>query len=97
MGMRLCLELIATSIQQLHELEHIAASSESSSEEIETKKLNLEDAVNVLQASLTELEVCQRSLSGELDKYRELFDFAPDGYFVTDANGDISEANRALK
>ncbi|WP_434684503.1 PAS domain S-box protein [Pseudanabaena minima] len=95
MGMRLCLELIATSIQQLHQLEHIAVSPVSSSEEIETRSLNLEDAVNILQASLTELEVCQRSLAGELDKYRELFDFAPDGYFVTDANGDISEANRA--
>lgn len=95
MGMHLCLELIATSIQQLHELEHIAASPISSSIEIETRSLNLEDAGNVLRASLIELEVCQRSLAGELDRYRELFDFAPDGYFVTDANGDITEANRA--
>jgi PAS domain S-box-containing protein len=95
MGMRLCLELIETSIQQLHQLEHIALSPVSSTVEIETRNLNLEDATNVLRASLTELEVCQRSLGGELDRYRELFDFAPDGYFVTDANGDISEANRA--
>lgn len=95
MGMRLCLELIATSIQQLHDLEHIAASPISSSIEIETRNLNLEDAGNVLRASLTELEVIQRSLAGELDRYRELFDFAPDGYFVTDIKGDISEANRA--
>ncbi len=95
MGMRLSLELIAASIQQLHELEHIAATPVSSSEEIETKNLNLEDAVNVLQANLTELEDYQRSLTGELERYRELFESAPDGYFVTDANGDISEANRA--
>jgi PAS domain S-box-containing protein len=95
MGMRLCLELIATSIQQLQELEHIAASPISSSIEIETRNLNLEDAANVLRASLTELEVYQRSIAGELERYRELFDFAPDGYFVTDANGDITEANRA--
>jgi PAS domain S-box-containing protein len=95
MGMRLCLELIETSIQQLHQLEHIALSPVSSTIEIETRNLNLEDATNVLRASLTELEVCQQSLGGELDRYRELFDFAPDGYFVTDANGDISEANRA--
>jgi PAS domain S-box-containing protein len=95
MGMRLCLELIATSIQQLQDLEHIAASPVSSSIEIETRNLNLEDAANVLRASLTELEVYQQSLTGELDRYRELFDFAPDGYFVTDANGDITEANRA--
>ncbi len=95
MGMRLCLELIETSIQQLQELEHIALSPIPSTVEIETRNLNLENATNVLRASLIELEVCQRSLGGELDRYRELFDFAPDGYFVTDANGDISEANRA--
>jgi len=95
MGMRLCLELIETSIQQLQELEHIALSPIPSTVEIETRNLNLENVTNVLRASLIELEVCQRSLGGELDRYRELFDFAPDGYFVTDANGDISEANRA--
>ena len=95
MGMRLCLELIETSIQQLHELEHIALSPVSSTVEIETRNLNIEYATNVLRASLTELEVYQQSIGGELDRYRELFDFAPDGYFVTDANGDISEANRA--
>lgn len=95
MGMRLCLELIETSIQQLQELEHIATLSVSSSIEIETRNLNLEDAVNVLRASLTELEVYHRSLAAELDRYRELFDFAPDGYFVTDIKGEISESNRA--
>ena len=95
MGMHLYLELIATSIQQLQELKHIAAASMSSSEEIETKNLNLDDAIEVLKSSLTELENCQRSYVDELDRYRELFDFAPDGYFVTDANGDITEANRA--
>jgi PAS domain S-box-containing protein len=95
MRMNLCLELIATSIQQLQELERIATSPVSSSIEIETRNLNLEDASNVLRASLTEVEVYQRSVVGELERYRELFDFAPDGYFVTDANGDITEANRA--
>ena len=95
MGMRLCLELLATSIQQLHDLENIAASPASSSTEIQEKNLSLQNAIHLLQSNLTELEVSQRSLSGELDRYRELFDFAPDGYFVTDAKGDITEANRA--
>jgi hypothetical protein len=49
MGMRLCLELIETSIQQLHQLEHIALSPVSSTVEIETRNLNLEDATNVLR------------------------------------------------
>ncbi|ELS30725.1 MULTISPECIES: PAS domain S-box protein [Pseudanabaena] len=99
MGMRLCLELIATSIQQLHDLEQIALLPIPSSTEIdaktESRTLNLEDAFNVLRASLIELEVHQQSIAGELDRYRELFDFAPDGYFVTNAHGDITEANRA--
>ncbi|NUN64903.1 PAS domain S-box protein [Pseudanabaena biceps] len=95
MGMHLGLELIAASIQQLHELEHIAATSVSSSLGIETKSLNLEDAIKVLQDNLTELQINQRSQLVELERYQELFDFAPDGYFVTDANGSITEANRA--
>src|SRR5215475_2325390 len=31
----------------------------------------------------------------ERQRYQELFDFAPDGYLVTDADGMIQEANRA--
>ena len=80
MGMHLyleLLELIETSIQQLHELEHIAASPVLSSIEIETRNLNLEDAVNVLRSSLTELEVGQRSLGSKLDRYRELLILPP--------------------
>lgn len=95
MGMHLCLELLATSIQQLHDLEHIATSPVSTPTEIEVKNISLKNGLHVLQSSLIELEISQRSLAGELDRYRELFDFAPDGYFVTDANGDITEANRA--
>ncbi len=95
MGMHLCLELIETSIQQLQKLKEVAALPASSSIEIETKNLSLESSLNILESSLTELEIGQRSLGGELDRYRELFDFAPDGYFVTDANGDIANANRA--
>ncbi|MFN9997923.1 MAG: PAS domain S-box protein [Pseudanabaena sp.] len=95
MGMHLCLELLATSIQQLQDLEHIVTSPVSTPAEIEVKNISLKKAVLALQSSLTELETSQRSVAGELDRYRELFDFAPDGYFVTDVNGDITEANFA--
>lgn len=95
MGTRLCHELIATSIQQLQKLEQIASISASSTVENDKIDVSVADAIDALRASLTELEISQRSQTGELVRYKELFDFAPDGYFVTDANGDISEANRA--
>ena len=40
------------------------------------------------------LEISQTQLATERERYRELFDFAPDAYLVTDAGGIIREANR---
>ena len=37
----------------------------------------------------------QSGLEEERQRYQELFEFAPDGYLVTDALGVIREANRA--
>jgi PAS domain S-box-containing protein len=42
-----------------------------------------------------ELEESRRAVEAERHRYRELFDFAPDGYLVTDLAGMIREANRA--
>jgi len=45
--------------------------------------------------------VCHRALAArealetERQRYRDLFEFAPDGYLVTDADGTIQEANQA--
>lgn len=41
------------------------------------------------------LRAARDALDEERRRYRELFDFAPDGYLVTDPNGVIQEANRA--
>ncbi|MCG9893371.1 MAG: PAS domain-containing protein [Thermosynechococcaceae cyanobacterium MS004] len=38
----------------------------------------------------------QRALEVERQRYQELFDFAPDGYLVTDSQGVIQEANHAV-
>lgn len=40
------------------------------------------------------LENAQRLVEAERYRYQELFEFAPDGYLVTDKNGAIQEANR---
>jgi two-component system, NarL family, invasion response regulator UvrY len=41
------------------------------------------------------LVAARLSAEVERQRYQELFDFAPDGYLVTDSNGIIQEANRA--
>ena len=43
-----------------------------------------------------ELAAARLVAEGERQRYQELFDFAPDGYVVTDATGTIQEANRAI-
>jgi PAS domain S-box-containing protein len=43
-----------------------------------------------------ELEESRLAVESERQRYRDLFDFAPDGYLVTDLRGMIREANRAV-
>lgn len=42
-----------------------------------------------------ELLMIREAVQAERLRYQELFEFAPDGYLVTDVNGTIQEANRA--
>jgi len=42
-----------------------------------------------------ELRAARRDLEAERRRYRELFEFAPDGYVVTDGEGVVEETNRA--
>ena len=55
--------------------------------------------MRVAEEELTEqneqLLLSQQQLEVERQRYRDLFDFAPDGYLVTDKLGMIQEANRA--
>lgn len=64
---------------------------------------NLEQSNQKLQSTLEELEVVQQQLQyqnldleQERQRYADLFDFAPDGYLVTDPIGIIQEANHAI-
>jgi PAS domain S-box-containing protein len=57
-------------------------------EELCTVTEALEQQHRELVASLWEVETARQ-------RYQELFDFAPDGYLVTDPHGCIREANRA--
>src|SRR5438132_1367936 len=42
-----------------------------------------------------ELNASRRAIERERERYRELFEFAPDGYVITSPDGTIREANRA--
>jgi PAS domain S-box-containing protein len=70
----------------------------------------LEQANEILQSTLEELQITQEELRQQNEKlaiahelaelerhrYQDLFNFAPDGYVVTDAQGRIKEANQAF-
>ena len=62
----------------------------------------LEEAIAEVSATLEEMQVAteewlaiRQELEQERKRYQELFEEAPDGYLVTDAQGTIVEANRA--
>ena len=60
------------------------------------------EAKREMEMALEELDVMWEELQGqaallvrENARYAEFFDYAPDAYFVTDAGGNIREANQA--
>ena len=55
----------------------------------------LQVAVEELQLKNEELTSARAALEAERQRYEDLFEFAPDGYIVTDRDGKIIEANRA--
>jgi PAS domain S-box-containing protein len=69
----------------------------------------LSDAHDALQRTLEEVELAERELAQqneeliaarealevERHRYRELFELAPDGYVISDAQGIVEEANQA--
>ncbi len=67
-------------------------------ETIEELSINLHElqvAAEELHSQNEELLSARQDVEAERRRYQELFEFAPDGYFVTDARGTIIEANQA--
>jgi PAS domain S-box-containing protein len=54
----------------------------------------LAEARHQLRRQATELEHAHRLLEAERERFRELFEVAPEGHIVTDPSGTIREANR---
>ncbi|MBD2100065.1 helix-turn-helix domain-containing protein [Leptolyngbya sp. FACHB-261] len=52
-------------------------------------------AVETLCQQNEELAATRQAIELERQRYQELFDYAPDGYFITDTRGNIEQANAA--
>lgn len=63
--------------------------------ELNSALAELEVTALELNEQNQELAASQQNLQAERQRYEELFDFAPDGYLITDAAGNITEANIA--
>ncbi len=64
-------------------------------EELNTALEELRVAEAELQAQNEELVIAHEAVEVERQRYQDLFEFAPDGYLVTDIAGTIQEANYA--
>jgi PAS domain S-box-containing protein len=68
---------------------------EEATEALSNSLQELHVAQEELQAQNEELQATREQLEAERQRYQTLFDFAPDGYLVTDTGGVIQKANRA--
>lgn len=68
---------------------------EETSEALRATVEEMRVAEERLRQKNTELEESRQAVVAERRRYQDLFDFAPDGYLVTDLSGVIREANRA--
>jgi len=64
-------------------------------EECQTTLAELSAVEEELRQQNEELATTQEAVEAERQRYQDLFEFAPDGYIVTDIKGTIQEANRA--
>ena len=64
-------------------------------QELQATLEELHVAEEELRQQNEELDAAQQLIEAERQRYQELFDFAPEGYLVTDLHGLIREANAA--
>jgi PAS domain S-box-containing protein len=87
-------------LSELYKSVNVPTSSPSDLLPIALKELGVaSEELQVVVEELTEqnarLAAAQYRVEAERQRYQELFEFAPDGYLVTDTSGTIREVNRA--
>jgi two-component system, NarL family, invasion response regulator UvrY len=99
--------LVESRITALHQLiaalhERVATEANLAAEVLPTVLEDLHTALEELHVAEEEqyqqneaLAAARLNAEAERQRYQELFEFAPDGYLVTDPDGMIQEANRA--
>ncbi|ACC84732.1 PAS domain-containing hybrid sensor histidine kinase/response regulator [Nostoc punctiforme] len=81
---------------QVMKLLQSTASERYSQQELTTEAFaELQIALEEMKIASEELQATRIAVEKERQRYQELFDFAPDGYLVTDTYGTILEANQA--
>ena len=87
----------------LHERQHAEAALLQVNARLEQHSTALAVTNEELETTLEELRIAEEELlrqneqlKAEQQRYHDLFDFAPDGYLVTNTAGIIQEANRAM-
>ncbi|RYE87052.1 MAG: PAS domain S-box protein, partial [Myxococcales bacterium] len=91
-------------LQQLHERRSNpppegagSSSHQRALDELEAACEELNVADEELQVQQEQIDESHRQLEQERQRYRDLFDFAPEPYLVTDASGKIIQANGAAR
>jgi PAS domain S-box-containing protein len=87
-------DTLATVVQQQPTLSNVAALT-SVNEQLRLALEELRQTQEALQQQNEALAAAHSIIEQERRKYKDLFDFAPDGYLVTDIHGNIQEANQA--
>lgn len=93
---------ITSALQRLpQDLHHYIGASSVQAVVFEILK-ELSNALHELQTTTNDLRqqnegltAARRAVEAEQQRYQEFFEFAPDGYLVTDTEGTVREANRA--
>ena len=83
--------------EQPDEVQPVALRLAQAGEELNVALKTLQAAEEELRRQNRALELAGQKAEAERRRYQDLFQFAPDGYLVTDLDGTIHEANRAAR